>query len=29
MPHLLGVMDYLSTGEVPTDTDLDRFGNNV
>ena len=29
MPHLWGGMDYLSKGEVLTNTDLDRFVNNA
>ena len=29
MPHLWGGMDYLSKGEVLTNTDLDRFVNNI
>jgi len=29
MPHLWGGMDYLGKGEVLTNTDLDRFVNNI
>ena len=29
MPHLLGGMDYLGKREVLTNTDLDRFVNNI
>ena len=29
MSHLGGGMDYLGKGEVLTDTDLDRFVNNI
>ena len=29
MPHLCGGMDYLSKGEVLTNTDLERFVNNI
>ena len=29
MPHLCGGMDYLGKGEVLTNTDLDRFVNNI
>ena len=29
MPHLWGWMDYLGKGELLTNTDLDRFVNNI